>query len=89
MTIQPAASIQRLPLARAHHAAVFWPLLALLLAALGAAIVLPIATLLGGVYLVLVDLLGPQELPVGIVTAALGGPFFGWLLRQRQPGGAA
>ncbi|MCG8348064.1 MAG: iron ABC transporter permease [Chloroflexales bacterium] len=50
--------------------------------------VLPIAALLGGVYLVFVDLLGrtiiaPQELPVGIVTAALGGPFFLWLLRQR------
>jgi iron complex transport system permease protein len=57
--------------------------------------VLPIATLLGGVYLVLVDLVGrtiiaPQELPVGIVTAALGGPFFLWLLRRRQSiGGAA
>jgi iron complex transport system permease protein len=56
--------------------------------------VLPIATLLGGVYLVLVDLLGrtliaPQELPVGIVTAALGGPFFLWLLRQKRVGGAA
>lgn len=56
--------------------------------------VLPIATLLGAVYLVLVDLLGrtliaPQELPVGIVTAALGGPFFLWLLRQRGHGGAA
>jgi iron complex transport system permease protein len=42
----------------------------------------------GGVYLVLVDLVGrtimaPQELPVGIVTAALGGPFFLWLLRRR------
>jgi iron complex transport system permease protein len=49
--------------------------------------VLPIAALLGGVYMVLVDLLGrtiiaPQELPVGIVTAALGGPFFLWLLRR-------
>ncbi len=54
--------------------------------------VLPIATLLGGSYLVLVDLLGrtliaPQELPVGIVTAALGGPFFLWLLRRKRPGG--
>lgn len=54
--------------------------------------VLPIATLLGGLYLVLVDLIGrtiiaPQELPVGIVTAALGGPFFLWLLRRRSTGG--
>ena len=54
--------------------------------------VLPIAALLGGAYLVLVDLIGrtiiaPTELPVGIVTAAVGGPFFIWLMRQRQTGG--
>lgn len=54
--------------------------------------VLPITALLGGVYLVLADLAGriiiaPQELPVGIVTAALGGPFFIWLMRQRRAGG--
>jgi iron complex transport system permease protein len=54
--------------------------------------VLPLAALMGGVYMVLVDLVGrtvlaPQELPVGIVTAALGGPFFIWLMiRNRQPG---
>ena len=51
--------------------------------------VLPTVALGGGVYLVLVDLVGrtimaPQELPVGIVTAALGGPFFLWLLRRRS-----
>jgi iron complex transport system permease protein len=56
--------------------------------------VLPIGALLGGVYLVLVDLVGrtiiaPQELPVGIVTAAVGGPFFIWLMRQRRTGGGA
>ena len=50
--------------------------------------VLSTVALGGGVYLVLVDLVGrtimaPQELPVGIVTAALGGPFFLWLLRRR------
>ena len=50
--------------------------------------VLPVTALLGGVYLVLADLIGrvviaPQELPVGIVTAVVGGPFFLWLLRQR------
>lgn len=50
--------------------------------------VLPTVALLGGVYLVLVDLVGrtimtPQELPVGLVTAALGGPFFLWLLRRQ------
>jgi iron complex transport system permease protein len=56
--------------------------------------VLPIVALLGGIYLVVVDLIGrtmiaPQELPVGIVTAAIGGPFFLWLLRQQQRGGQA
>ncbi|GAB4424047.1 MAG: iron ABC transporter permease [Chloroflexi bacterium OHK40] len=56
--------------------------------------VLPIATLLGGLYLVLVDLIGrtiiaPSEVPVGIVTAALGGPFFIWLMHRRRSGGGA
>jgi len=53
--------------------------------------VLPTSALLGGVYMVLVDLIGriviaPQELPVGIVTAMIGGPFFIWLMRQRSGG---
>ena len=51
--------------------------------------VLPIAALSGGLFMVLMDLIGriavaPEELPVGIVTAAFGGPFFLWLLRQRS-----
>jgi iron complex transport system permease protein len=51
--------------------------------------VLPTAALLGAVYLVLADLLSrvviaPSELPVGIVTAVLGGPFFLWLLRRQR-----
>lgn len=46
---------------------------------------LPASVLAGGVVLVLADLisrvvLAPVELPVGIVTAVLGGPFFVWLL---------
>jgi iron complex transport system permease protein len=53
--------------------------------------VLPTAALLGAVYLVLADLLSrvviaPSELPVGIVTAVLGGPFFLWLLRRQRHG---
>lgn len=56
--------------------------------------VLPVVALGGGVFLVLTDLisrvvLAPQELPVGLVTAIIGGPFFLWLLRQRMQGGAA
>ena len=51
--------------------------------------VLPLALIGGAIFLVLMDLVGrvavaPQELPVGIVSAALGGPFFLWLLRRRQ-----
>jgi ABC-type Fe3+-siderophore transport system permease subunit len=28
--------------------------------------------------------LAPAEIPVGVVTAMLGGPFFIWLLRSRR-----
>ncbi len=52
---------------------------------------LPVSVLAGGVVLVLADLaarvvLAPVELPVGIVTAVLGGPFFVWLLLQAERG---
>ncbi len=48
---------------------------------------LPASLLAGGTLLVLADLaartvLAPQELPVGVVTALLGGPFFLFLLRR-------
>ncbi len=48
---------------------------------------LPLATLLGASVLLLADLLArtllaPQQLPVGIVTALLGAPFFFYLLRR-------
>jgi iron complex transport system permease protein len=51
-------------------------------------LLLPLAALWGGVFLVLADavarvVLAPGELPVGVVTAALGAPFFMLLLRQR------
>jgi iron complex transport system permease protein len=52
-------------------------------------IVLPAAALLGAAFLIVCDVLArlvmaPVELPVGIVTAMIGGPFFLWLLvRQR------
>lgn len=49
---------------------------------------LPYAALLGGTFLVLADVLGrlvlrPQELPVGVMTALVGGPFFVALVRWR------
>lgn len=50
--------------------------------------VLPYAALLGGSFLVLADVLArlvlrPQELPVGVMTALVGGPFFVLLVRWR------
>jgi iron complex transport system permease protein len=55
-------------------------------------LLLPGSALLGAALLVCADLLArtvvvPSELPIGIVTALLGGPFFFWLLwRQRRQG---
>jgi len=51
-------------------------------------IVLPASALFGAAFLVACDLvartaLAPVEVPVGIVTAILGGPFFLWLLVRR------
>jgi iron complex transport system permease protein len=51
-------------------------------------VVLPAAILFGAAFLVLCDLvartiLAPVEVPVGIVTAVIGGPFFLWLLIRR------
>ena len=48
-------------------------------------LLLPASTLLGAITLVASDLvartvIAPVEVPVGIVTALLGGPFFVWLL---------
>ena len=52
-------------------------------------IVLPASALFGAAFLVACDLvartvLAPVEVPVGIVTAMLGGPFFLWLLVRRS-----
>lgn len=52
---------------------------------------LPQAALAGATLLLLADLaarlaLAPTELPVGMLTALLGGPFFLWLLRRRLAG---
>ncbi|HEY9076116.1 MAG TPA: iron ABC transporter permease [Anaerolineaceae bacterium] len=50
---------------------------------------LPISCLLGASFLLFADILArialaPQELPVGIVTALAGAPFFLWLLRRTR-----
>lgn len=54
--------------------------------------VLPISALLGGILVVWVDvlartLIAPEELPVGILTAVIGGPIFIWLLKKNEKGG--
>ena len=51
-------------------------------------VVLPASALFGAAFLVACDvlarsLLAPMELPVGIITAMIGGPFFLWLLVRR------
>ena len=49
---------------------------------------LPGAALLGATFLLLADavsrtIVAPAELPIGIVTATIGGPFFLWILLRR------
>ena len=52
-------------------------------------VVLPASALFGAAFLVLCDVvsrtvMAPLELPVGIITALIGGPFFLWLLIRRR-----
>jgi len=52
-------------------------------------LVLPAAALFGGTFLVICDVIartafGPAGMPVGAITAFLGGPFFLWLLFRRM-----
>lgn len=54
---------------------------------------LPLATLGGAGFLLLADLLArtviaPEELPLGVITAFVGAPFFLWLLRNARRGTA-
>ncbi|MEG1872815.1 MAG: iron ABC transporter permease, partial [Ruthenibacterium sp.] len=49
--------------------------------------VLPLSAISGGILVVWVDvaarmLLAPEELPVGVLTAVIGGPIFIWLLKR-------
>jgi len=51
--------------------------------------VIPVSALLGGIFLVWADalariIIAPQEMPIGIITAFCGGPFFIWLLRRNN-----
>jgi iron complex transport system permease protein len=65
------------------------PHIARMLVGSGHRYLLPVAALLGGALLVASDLIArtaasPRELPVGIVTAVAGAPFFLYLLRRRM-----
>ena len=52
-------------------------------------LLLPVAGLVGGMFLMLADTvartaISPSEFPVGVITALVGGPIFLWLLTTRQ-----
>ncbi|MCH7878609.1 MAG: iron chelate uptake ABC transporter family permease subunit [candidate division Zixibacteria bacterium] len=52
----------------------------------------PVSFMVGGAFLALCDtlarsILSPAEMPVGIITALLGGPFFLWLLVKTHGAG--
>jgi iron complex transport system permease protein len=52
-------------------------------------IVIPAAFMIGSLFLIISDLISrilfsPQELPVGVVTSAIGAPLFIYLLRRRN-----
>lgn len=54
-------------------------------------VIVPVSMLGGGAFLVLADLvartaLAPAEIPIGVVTAFCGAPFFVFLLRRRTMG---
>ena len=50
---------------------------------------LPMAVLTGAIFLILADIiartvLAPTEIPIGVITAICGAPFFLYLLRRRK-----
>jgi len=52
-------------------------------------LLLPCSFLIGAAFLALADTvartaMAPAEIPVGVITAMLGGPFFIWLLRSKR-----
>lgn len=52
-------------------------------------ILLPASALVGGIFMIFADtiartIISPVEIPVGIITALFGGPFFLYLLKKRK-----
>lgn len=65
-----------------------------LLGATSYRVLLPASMLFGGAFLVMADLvartaMAPAEIPIGVVTAFCGAPFFTFLLRRRSIGVAS
>jgi len=63
-----------------------------LLAGTGYRALLPLSALAGAAFLVLADViartaLAPAEIPLGVVTAFFGAPFFALVLRTMRTGG--
>jgi len=51
---------------------------------------LPVVTLIGAIYLVIVDTIArtaiESEIPIGVLTAIAGAPIFAYLLRKNRSG---
>ena len=52
-------------------------------------LLIPASLMFGATFLIICDtiartILAPTEIPVGVITAMLGGPFFIWLLRRQR-----
>jgi len=52
-------------------------------------ILIPASMLFGASFLIICDtvartVIAPTEIPVGVITALIGGPFFVWLLRRKR-----
>jgi iron complex transport system permease protein len=55
-------------------------------------VILPLSALVGGAFLAAVDVgartvVAPSELPVGVITALVGAPFFAFVLRRGRKAG--
>ena len=52
-------------------------------------VVLPFSAVIGAIFIIWADLgarvaIAPEEMPIGIITALCGGPFFVWMLRRQR-----
>ncbi|KGR89121.1 ABC transporter permease [Ureibacillus massiliensis 4400831 = CIP 108448 = CCUG 49529] len=52
-------------------------------------VVLPFSAVIGSIFIVWADMgarvaIAPEEMPIGIITALCGGPFFIWMLRRQR-----